>query len=115
MTFDQQRVNAIVCVGHGAWVFTQSITFAEFFRRVGESLFKGEIALQNVGLAAVVAAQGFERLAQAARSYRELTPGEGRIPVAIRGRPREVATFRARRFWEGGTPGDPASAKLLSV
>ena len=38
--------------------------------------------------------------------------GEGRIPVPIRQRPREVATFRAREFREGGTWA-PRTRKML--
>ena len=41
--------------------------------------------------------------------------GEGRIPVPIRQRPREVATFRAREFREGGTLGPTHSEDVDSA
>ena len=39
--------------------------------------------------------------------------GEGRIPVPIRQRPREVATFRARRFREGVPVGQRTRKMLI--
>ncbi len=59
------------------------------------------------GLAAVAAALAAERRELARRAL-----WGGRIPAPAGTRPREVATFRAREFWEGGTL-DPRTRKIL--